>query len=74
MQLLSTSFKSREDLITPTKDVYLVQGYALSIKCSRKDKYVFFGCDRGGCHRNRLNVANEDRKRKSGSRLINCPF
>ena len=74
LQLLGASFKSREDLISSTKDVYLVQGYAISIKCSRKGKYVVLGCDRGGHYRNKLNIAAEDRKRKSGSRLINCPF
>lgn len=74
LQLLSSSFKSREDLISSTKEIYMVQGYALSIKCSKKEKYVVLGCDRGGCYRNKLNIPAEDRKRKSGSRLINCPF
>ncbi|KAK1392107.1 hypothetical protein POM88_011163 [Heracleum sosnowskyi] len=74
LQLLATCFKSREDLISSTKEIYLEQGYAISIKCSRKEKYVVLGCDRGGCYRNKLNISAEDRKRKSGSRLINCPF
>ncbi|KAK1384789.1 hypothetical protein POM88_022524 [Heracleum sosnowskyi] len=74
LQLLTTCFKSREDLISSTKEIYLEQGYAISIKCSRKEKYVVLGCDRGGCYRNKLNISVEDRKGKSGSRLINCPF
>ena len=74
LQFFGTSFKCREDLINSTKSFYLDQGYALSIKCSRKDKYVVLGCDRGGCYRNKYKLTLEDRKRKSGSRLINCPF
>lgn len=69
-----TLFKDREDLINSTKNFYVERGYTLSIKCSKKEKYVVLGCDRGGNYRNKLKLILEDRKRKSGSRPINCPF
>lgn len=50
------------------------QGYTSSIKYFKKKKYAVLGCDRGGNYRNKLKFTLEDRKRKSGSRLINCPF
>ncbi|KAK1375794.1 hypothetical protein POM88_031987 [Heracleum sosnowskyi] len=74
LQLLTTCFKSQEDLISSNKEIYLKQGHAIFIKCPRKEKYVVLGCDRENCYRNKLNISVEDRKRKSDSRLINCPF
>ncbi|PIA55362.1 hypothetical protein AQUCO_00800248v1 [Aquilegia coerulea] len=68
------TFNSREELLEYVHDFSLSQGYATTIRDSEKDKYVTIGCDRGGTYRNRSNTSIEERKKKSGSRLINCPF
>lgn len=73
------SFIDREELIQYVGDFAVSQGYIVTIKQSKKDKIVILGCDRGGVYRNRRKAADESssehtRKRKSGSRLTNCPF
>ncbi|PIA24917.1 hypothetical protein AQUCO_04100189v1 [Aquilegia coerulea] len=68
------SFDSREKLLNYIHDFSFSQGYATTIRDSERDKYVTIGCDRGGTYRNRTNIPLEERKKKSGSRLINCPF
>ncbi|GLT93672.1 hypothetical protein SLE2022_114520 [Rubroshorea leprosula] len=73
-ELFGKSFETRDDLLQSTKRFYLKNGYATTIKKSKKDRFVRMGCDRGGVYRNRQNTQLELRKRKSSSRLINCPF
>lgn len=73
------SFIDREELIQHVGDFALSQGYVVTIKQSKKDKVVVLGCDRGGVYRNRRKLVDESsaeqvRKRKTGSRLTNCPF
>ncbi|XP_019165509.1 PREDICTED: methylmalonate-semialdehyde dehydrogenase [acylating], mitochondrial-like isoform X1 [Ipomoea nil] len=73
------SFIDREELIQHVGEYALSQGYVVTIKQSKKDKVVVLGCDRGGVYRNRRKHADETscehpRKRKTGSRLTNCPF
>lgn len=73
------SFIDREELIQHVGDFALSQGYVVTIKQSKKDKVVVLGCDRGGVYRNRRKPTDESsadhvRKRKTGSRLTNCPF
>ena len=73
------SFIDREELIQHVGEFALSQGYVVTIKQSKKDKVVVLGCDRGGVYRNRRKPVDESsgelaRKRKTGSRLTNCPF
>lgn len=73
------SFANREQLIEHVGDFAISQGYVVSIKKSRKDRVVVLGCDRGGVHRTRNRTSETEpaectRKRKNGSRHINCPF
>ncbi|KAK4401801.1 Methylmalonate-semialdehyde dehydrogenase [acylating], mitochondrial [Sesamum angolense] len=71
------SFIDREELIQHVGEFAISQGYVVTIKQSRK--VVVLGCDRGGVYRDRRKTVDEAsgehlRKRKSGSRLTNCPF
>ncbi|EPS64388.1 hypothetical protein M569_10393, partial [Genlisea aurea] len=73
------SFIDREELIQHVGEFAISQGYVVTIKQSKKEKVVVLGCDRGGVYRDRRKHADESsgenvRKRKSGSRLTNCPF
>ncbi|CAI9104140.1 OLC1v1002762C1 [Oldenlandia corymbosa var. corymbosa] len=73
------SFIDREELIQHVGEFALSQGYVVTIKQSKKDKVVVLGCDRGGVYRNRRKPVDESsgeqsRKRKTHSRLTNCPF
>lgn len=73
------SFIDREELIQHVGEFAISQGYVVTIKQSKKDKVVVLGCDRGGVYRNRRKTVDESsgeiaRKRKTGSRLTNCPF
>ncbi|XP_002518342.2 methylmalonate-semialdehyde dehydrogenase [acylating], mitochondrial isoform X1 [Ricinus communis] len=73
------TFIDREELIQHVGDFAVSQGYVVTIKQSKRDRVVILGCDRGGVYRNRRKAAEESsaeriRKRKSGSRLTNCPF
>ncbi|KAK6945835.1 Aldehyde dehydrogenase domain [Dillenia turbinata] len=72
-------FIDREELIHHVGEFAVSQGYVVTIKQSKKDKVVVLGCDRGGLYRNRRKPVDEAsaeniRKRKTGSRLTNCPF
>ncbi|KAL6550055.1 hypothetical protein OROMI_020543 [Orobanche minor] len=68
-----TSFQSREDLLSVVRKIGVEQGYVMVIKRSRHDKNVVIGCDRGGAYRE-TRIPQENRKNRSSSRLINCPF
>ncbi|KAF7803786.1 methylmalonate-semialdehyde dehydrogenase [acylating], mitochondrial-like isoform X1 [Senna tora] len=73
------TFVNREELIQHVGEFAVSQGYVVTIKQSKRDKIVVLGCDRGGVYRNRRKLAEESsaehsRKRKTGSRLTNCPF
>ncbi|KAF5176388.1 Methylmalonate-semialdehyde dehydrogenase [Thalictrum thalictroides] len=57
------NFQSREELLKYVRGFSLSQGYATTIRDSKKDKYVTIGCDRGGIYRNRMNTPVEERKR-----------
>lgn len=47
IQLPLGQFKDRNELINMVPEVYLTQGYVVSIKKSRKNKIMIIGCDRG---------------------------
>lgn len=73
------SFLDREELIQHVGEFGVSQGYVVTIKQSKKEKVVVLGCQRGGVYRNRRKGLDDGtselaRKRKSGSRLTNCPF
>ncbi|KAH7849610.1 hypothetical protein Vadar_020344 [Vaccinium darrowii] len=67
-------FQSRDELLGTLRQLYSIQGYAISIKNSKNNRYLTIGCDRGGCYRNKWKVPTEHRQRKTATRLINCPF
>lgn len=74
LYLASSKFKSYDELLKSLRAFYCTKGYGLSIRDSKKDKYVTLQCDRGGSYRD-IRCPGEKRKKKSnGSRLINCPF
>ncbi|CAG8696391.1 10298_t:CDS:2 [Cetraspora pellucida] len=66
-------FSSQDLLIKYVREFGAFNGYGVSITRSKPNK-VYLGCDRGGSYRNRLNLTDETRKKKTSSRLINCPF
>ena len=66
------NFKS-EELFNAIQSIVSKQGWAISIKKSKREKLVVIGCDRGGVYCNQLNLLMEDCKRRK-SRLINFPF
>ncbi|GMI74640.1 hypothetical protein HRI_001133300 [Hibiscus trionum] len=73
------TFIDREELIQHVGEFAVSQGYVVTIKQSKRDKVVVLGCDRGGVYRNRRKPVDESaaeriRRRKTGSRLTNCPF
>ncbi|XP_078159354.1 protein FAR1-RELATED SEQUENCE 5-like [Carex rostrata] len=74
LELIMLSFETSDELIKGTRAFFLERGYGLSIRSSRKDKYVVLGCDRGGCYRDQRNVSIDQIKRTTASRLIDCPF
>jgi malonate-semialdehyde dehydrogenase (acetylating) / methylmalonate-semialdehyde dehydrogenase len=61
-------------LVKGARTFFVNKGYDLSIRGSRKYKYVILGCDKGGCYRDPYNVPMEERKRTTKSHLIDCPF
>ncbi|KAJ9538818.1 hypothetical protein OSB04_031551 [Centaurea solstitialis] len=46
--LAGSKFESSDDLLKNVQEFYYSKGYALSIRSSRKDKYVILQCVRGG--------------------------
>ncbi|KAM5548440.1 methylmalonate-semialdehyde dehydrogenase [acylating], mitochondrial-like [Rosa sericea] len=73
------SFVDRDELIQHVGDFAVSQGYVVTIKQSKRDRVVILGCDRGGVYRNRKKQVDEscseqNKRRKAGSRLTNCPF
>ncbi|KAJ9543535.1 hypothetical protein OSB04_023242 [Centaurea solstitialis] len=73
LYLANSKFESYDELLKSVRDFYYTKGYGVSIRDSRKDKYVTLQCDRGGSYRDRLGIGDK-RKRNTGSRLIECPF
>lgn len=69
----SAIYTTRDELVTAIKTFTARHGYAVTIKRSKPGK-IWFKCDRGGAYRNRYRLEDDDRKRTTGSRAINCPF
>ena len=74
LQLPFERFDSRKELLSVVRALVLIQGYAISIKRSQKDKYVVIGCDMRGSYRTHNNLSVKNRKRKSASRLVASTF
>ena len=66
-------YDSRDDLLVSTRAWAATQGYAIVIARSDKGR-VTLKCDRGGQYRNRRELTEENRQRRTGSRLVECPF
>ncbi|CAG8768418.1 23976_t:CDS:2 [Cetraspora pellucida] len=69
----SSQFQSRDSLIRFVQTFGASNGYAISIARS-KERKVYLCCDRSRRYRNQLNLTDETRKKKTGTRLIECPF
>lgn len=68
-------YDSREELLRAAKDWAANNGYAITIARSNAKKgVVYLQCDRGGSYRNRHHLEENQRRRKTGSRLTGCPF
>ncbi|RHZ78775.1 hypothetical protein Glove_156g68 [Diversispora epigaea] len=67
-------FESRDDLIQHVQTHAFSYGYAVSIKRSERNKFVYLQCDRDGYYNNRLNLTDDTRQRATSTRLIGCPF
>ena len=65
------TFQTREELVNSAKMYAAQHGYALVIRTSRPGK-LWLKCDRGEKYRNRLGLEENQRKRKTGTRLIGC--
>ncbi|CAG8485299.1 3797_t:CDS:1 [Racocetra persica] len=75
LSLLSTgNFESHEAFINHVQTYTLSHEYAMSIKRSEQEKFVYLQCDRGGHYINRLNLTDETCQRATSTRLIDCPF
>ena len=74
LSLLEVNFHSREELLVVVHKIEFKEGYVTVIRRSKADKCVFIGSDRGGKYRDTRMVSLEKRKRKTTSRLLNCPF
>ncbi len=66
-------FGTRAELEQTARDWAANNGYAIVVRSSEQNRVVL-KCDRGGAYRNRRNLAESDRRRKTGSTLTNCPF
>ncbi|GKD30919.1 protein FAR1-related sequence 5 [Tanacetum coccineum] len=71
--LASSQFQSRDELLKGVRAFYWSKGYGLFIRNSRKDKFVLLKCDLGGSYRDTRDIS-DNRKRSTGTHLIECPF
>ncbi len=69
-----TIFWTRHDIVNHLKRTYQRLGYALTMKRSVANRYVYLRCDRGGIYSTRLELTAESKRGSTSSRLINCPF
>ena len=67
-------FTERKELINAIKNHYLAQNVPVVLHKNSDNRMVLFKCYHGGKYRNPLNLTNSQRKRNTGSRLIECPF
>ena len=60
------NFSNREELIGSVRNAAVMQGYATTIRKSKRDCYVIIGCDKGGKYRGN-GVPIDQRKKESES-------
>ena len=60
-------FPSRDTLIDHARTHAFSHGYAVSIKRSERDKFVYLCCNQEGTYRNALNLIDETCKRITSS-------
>lgn len=68
---LNEIFATREELVSSAKQHAAAYGYALVIRTSRPGK-LWLKCDRREKYRNRLGLEDNQRKKKTGTRLVGC--
>lgn len=73
LYLVSSKFESCDELLKSVREFYYAKGYGICIRNSKIDKFVTLKCDRGGPYRG-TRSKNSKLKRRTSSRLINCPF
>ncbi|CAG8486596.1 16233_t:CDS:2, partial [Acaulospora morrowiae] len=67
---LTGCFASREALIQHVKTHAFSHGYAVYIKRSEQDKFMYLCCDKGGTYRNSLNLTDNTCQRATTSKDI----
>ena len=68
------AFSTRAELIAAVKSYYLAQNVSIVLHKNSDKRRVIFKCYHGGKYRNTLGLADNQRTRKTGSRIIDCPF
>ncbi|GKD70891.1 PKS-NRPS hybrid synthetase, partial [Tanacetum coccineum] len=58
----SFKFQSRDELLKGVRAFYWNKGYELSIRNSRKDKFVLLKCDLGGSYQDTRDIADNQKK------------
>nr|XP_043633125.1 uncharacterized protein LOC122604303 [Erigeron canadensis] len=71
--LTTSKFESCEALVKSAREYYYTKGYGVSIRNSKKDKFVTLQCDCGGSYRD-IRGIQDKRQKKATTRLISCPF
>ncbi|GKD67135.1 protein FAR1-related sequence 5, partial [Tanacetum coccineum] len=79
LYLARSKFDSYDELLRNVRAFYYAKGYGISIRDSRKDKYVTLQCALSGVYKEkpekkRKRCTENKRKRNTRSRLTNCPF
>ena len=65
VELFSQKFHAQKELIQYARSFYASEEYALSIKDSKKDRYVVLCCDRNDHYQNRQKITISNRKKAS---------
>lgn len=60
--VVGKKIKTREKLLDEVRVFFFMQGYAISIKHYKKDKYVVIGCNRRGAYLDRHNAPIDYRR------------
>jgi hypothetical protein len=71
----AVEYPSRKALVDGLQVPAAENGYAITIQRSNpKDGAIYFRCDCGGVYRARNGLNNTNRRRDTGTRLLDCPF
>ena len=76
--LVGTNFPFRNEMETKLNGFASTRGYAIVVARSKKTRrgfqQVYYKCDRGGTYKNSHNLSDGERKRRTSSMLMECPF